>query len=285
MMDMPTVDAIGHWSPCIITVAPNGARKTHADHRALPMNDQEIAQTASLCRDAGAAMIHLHVRDSEGNHTLEPDIYNSAIEAIRHAVGDDLVIQMTTEAVGKYAPTEQMAAVKAVRPEAVSLAIRELVPDEASEPAAADFFVWLAEEGTMPQYILYSDEDVRRFEDLIGRGVIPERGLFVLFVLGRYAKDQRSAPADLVPFLCARSGDYPWAVCAFGPLEGACALTAAALGGHSRIGFENNMYMADGSLAPDNAALVAQSRIEVEKIGRPLADANHVREVFSNAAS
>ena len=56
-----------------------------------------------------------------------------------------MVIQVTTEAVGRYSPAEQMATVRALRPEAVSLALRELVPDAASEPDARAFFSFMAE--------------------------------------------------------------------------------------------------------------------------------------------
>ena len=57
--------------PCLIMVAPNGARKTKADHPALPITPAELAATASACLEAGAAAIHLHVRDRDGGHTLE----------------------------------------------------------------------------------------------------------------------------------------------------------------------------------------------------------------------
>lgn len=272
------------WPPFMIAVAPNGARKTTDDHPALPIEPAAIARAAAACADAGAAMIHLHVRDRERRHTLDPDAYKTAIDAIRQQAGDRIVIQITTEAVGMYEPAEQMASVRAVRPEAVSVAIRELAPDAAHESDAADFFGWLARENVMAQYILYSDEDVDRFADLRRRGIVPGDIPFVLFVLGRYTKNQESAPSDLLPFLSVWREPGQWALCAFGRREGACALTAATLGGHSRVGFENNFYLGDGTLAPDNAALVAQTRAGAELIGRPIADAAHVRTTFANAA-
>ena len=62
----------------------------------------------------------------------------------------------------------------------------------------------------------------------------------------------------MLPFLAAHDADCPWALCAFGRREGACVLTAAGLGGHVRVGFENNLRLADGRLAASNAELVAQ---------------------------
>lgn len=263
--------------PCLLMVAPNGARRTQADHPALPIAPADLARTAAACLEAGAAAIHLHVRDAAGQHSLDADRYRAALAAVRAAVGDRMILQITTEAVGRYRPEEQMACVRAVRPEAVSLALRELVPDAAHEPAAARFFAWLRAEAIWPQFILYDAEDVRHFKALRRRGVIPDGPAFLLFVLGRYLTDRLSRPADLLAFLQAADPHDIWAVCAFGAHEGACALTAAALGGHSRIGFENNLFLRGGSLAADNAALVAQAASGVSLVGRALATADDVR--------
>ena len=92
------------WQPLVLAVAPNGARKTKADHPALPIGPEELAETAKACAGAGASMIHLHVRDAEGQHSLDVGRYLAATEAIRAAVGEDLVIQiLNTEAQSGYA--------------------------------------------------------------------------------------------------------------------------------------------------------------------------------------
>ncbi|MDH3228256.1 MAG: 3-keto-5-aminohexanoate cleavage protein [Alphaproteobacteria bacterium] len=265
-------------APLILAVAPNGARKTRADHPAMPVTADECARAAAACRDAGAAMIHLHVRDADGKHSLDADTYVDAIAAVRRETGDGMIIQMTTEAVGIYRPEEQMAAVRAVRPEAVSMAIRELCPDEPAVGAFAGFLSWLKSESISPQFILYSPDDCERFADLRRLGVVPYDRPFVLNVLGRYTPDQKSVPANLLPFLQSGNGlAIDWAICAFGPRECACALTAAALGGHARVGFENNIHLADGSVAPDNAALVGQIADGTRLLGRGLADADRAR--------
>ncbi|MBA4231720.1 MAG: 3-keto-5-aminohexanoate cleavage protein [Ralstonia sp.] len=272
--------------PIAIAVAPNGARKTHADHPALPITPDELAACARQCVDAGAAMLHLHVRRPDGTHSLEPGDYRPAIAAVRHAVGDALVIQITTEAVGIYTPEQQMASVRALQPEAISAALRELAPDAAHEAEAARFFGELAAARTAIQYILYSADDVARYRDLRTRGVLPDTSHWVLFVLGRYSAGQHSDPTDLLQFLqaWADGGDLtanvPWAMCAFGPREAECALTAALLGGHARLGFENNMALPDGSTAPDNAALVTNLRRHLDALHRPLASAADLRSWF-----
>ena len=260
------------WEPLILAVAPNGARKTKADHPELPLSPEEIGRTAAACREAGAAMIHLHVRDEAGRHSLDPERYRAAIAAVEREAGRDFLIQVTSEAGGRYRPAEQMAMMRGLRPDYMSLALREILPDAASEGEGAAFLAWMAAEGIQPQYILYTAGDLARFRDLRARGLVPQARPFVLFVLGRYASDMTSEPGELLPFLEKGAPEHPWALCAFGPKETACALTAAALGGHARVGFENNLRLPDGAIAADNAALVAAVAQGAAALGRPLAD-------------
>ncbi|MDX1736619.1 MAG: 3-keto-5-aminohexanoate cleavage protein, partial [Alphaproteobacteria bacterium] len=93
----------------ILCVAPNGARKTRDDHAAIPISPAELASEAKACMDAGAAMIHLHVRDEAGRHTIAPEFYRPAIAAVREATDEDFIIQITTEAVGIYSNDQQIA--------------------------------------------------------------------------------------------------------------------------------------------------------------------------------
>jgi len=269
------------WTPLIITVAPNGARKTHQDHPALPMTADEIARDAVACRDAGAAMLHLHVRDQDGAHTLDIDLYRDAMVAVRDAVGDELIIQVTTEAVGHYTPDEQIALVRKLHPEAASVALKELTAD--GDAKAAAFYLWAHDEGIALQHILYTPEEVARLADLVHQDLVPCDNLSVLYVLGRYG-DGESQPGDLLPFLSAARDHnlHPklWSVCAFGAGEGAVALAALSLGGHVRVGFENNLYLNTKMIAPDNAALVGQVADGAHLIARPLCQAAEARALM-----
>ena len=277
---MPDVHEVEASTPVVVAVAPNGAYRQRRDHPRIPITRDAIVAEAIACRDAGAALLHLHVRDAEGRHLLDAEAYRDATAAIRRAVGDAIVVQITTEAAGRYARHAQFAVVRDVRPEAASVALREVVPDAASERDASAFFAWVRREGVMLQLILYAPDDVARYRDLRARAVIPEGRDFLLFVLGRHAAGQVSDPADLLPFLASHDGTTPWAACAFGPKEAACVITAAALGGHMRVGFENNVFLPDGSVAPDNAALVRNAAAGAALCGRPLARADDVRATF-----
>lgn len=266
-------------TPAIIAVAPNGARKLKPDHPAVPLSADELGLCAAQCQAAGAAMIHLHVREpASGRHSLDAGLYREAIKAVRREAGDDLIIQATSEAAGVYDRHQQMAAMRALMPEACSLAVREILPDAESEKEGSAFLTDLYKAGVMMQYILYADTDVQRFHELKARGIIPGDRHFVLFVLGRYTAGQKSEPVDLLPFLQDWSGsDGDFAVCAFGPKESACALTALGLNGHARLGFENNMLLSDGSTAPDNAALIRQTVQAAGVMGRSIAGVKAAR--------
>ncbi|MGI9504535.1 MAG: 3-keto-5-aminohexanoate cleavage protein [Geminicoccaceae bacterium] len=274
-------------APLVLMSAPNGARRTRSDHPNLPMTPDEIAADAKRVADAGATLLHLHVRDDSGGHSLDAERYRLAIEAVRAVVGERMVIQITTEAVGIYGPVAQMDVVRALRPEAVSLAIRELIPsDDPSEiEAGAAFFAWLREQRIAPHFILYSPEDVRRFNAYRAGGIIPQRSPFALFVLGRYVEPTEVRANDLLPFLAEHDMANPWSVCAFGRVESAAALIAAALGGHVRVGFENNLWRADGTLADGNADLVDQVASGARLMGRTPATIDQTRALIAQTAA
>ncbi|MGM4965349.1 3-keto-5-aminohexanoate cleavage protein [Tardiphaga sp. 1201_B9_N1_1] len=265
-------------SPVAIAVAPNGGRKVKADHPAVPLTPAELAVTAAHCLEAGAAMIHAHVRHPDGSHLLDAAAYRDAIAAIRSAVGDRLVIQITSEALGKYTPAQQCAVVQAVKPEAASLALRELVPDASEEQAFADLLGWMKRERATPQIILYDAQDAARLAEFRKRGLVPFEKLPVLFVLGRYTAGQTSHPADLLPFVAPGAPTFEhWSVCAFGAQETACVTAGALLGGHIRVGFENNELLPDGCRAKGNQDLVAAARRAIEAVGLKHATADELR--------
>lgn len=265
---------------CVLAVAPNGARRTHADHPAIPLTASALAETASACEAAGASLIHLHVRDSEGGHLLDAAAYREAIAAVREAVSGDFIIQVTTEAAGKYRPEEQMAVVRALAPEAVSMAVRELVPPGCDEGEAGAFFQWLGSRGVSSQYIVYSAGELERFNELRKRGVIPAGPASVLFVLGSYRHAKDGKPEEIDAFLTALEPGDEWSICAFGCYESQCVARAAVLGGHARVGFENNLWLPTGETAADNAALVGIARQAIESSGRQVASAREAREMF-----
>jgi len=271
----------GEKHKVILAVAPNGARRGKSDHPALPLTKDEILREAPAWRDAGVSLLHLHIRDSDGRHTLDPDLYKEVLGAVRDVVGRDMVLQMTTEAAGIFDRETQMAAVRAVRPEAVSIALSEILPSDAHKIEFAEFLEWMRTEGIAPQIILYDRDDLNRLIALAQEGTIDGSRTSVLYVLGRYSDGQTSNPVDLLSFLGTATLPFrDWMVCAFGPNESRCAALAALLGGHVRVGFENNFYLPDGAIAESNVALIAATSAMLGGLHVPLASAGDVRALW-----
>lgn len=258
-------------TPALIMVAPNGARRTKADHPKLPMTIAETAREAAHCREAGADAIHAHLRDADGGHVLDADGYRELTTAIRREAGSDMVVQITTEAVGRYSPEQQRALVDDVHPAAASVALREILPEGEDERVAEAFYGRCLDREIAIQHILYDTGDVRRMADLVRRGVIPDARLSLLFVLGRYAAGQVSSPADLVAFLAAlrEHALEPAATmtCAFGQGETASLACALAFGGNVRVGFENSLARPDGTLPETNAESVGRMATIAKALG------------------
>jgi len=242
-----------------IMVAPNGARRKRADHPAIPVTIAETVATAKACFEAGAGGLHAHVRDENEDHILDVGLYRELIAEMARQV-PDMMVQITTEAVGRYSAPQQRQLVRDVMPQAVSIGMKEMLSD-GDENAARELYHFAAESGIAVQHIVYSAEELAELGEHVESGIIPGDSLMLMLVLGRYTRDQQSDPAALEPFLATfdKSGlTADWAVCAFGRNETACLKAAFEAGGNARVGFENSLWNSDGSTARDNAERVAE---------------------------
>ena len=248
-----------HTLPLLIMAAPNGARKTKADHPHLPITIEEIVAEARNCYAAGAAMLHAHIRNQDGEHSLDSGKYKELLAALKEGV-PNMLCQITTEQVERFTPQDQARCLLEVQPNYASVAIREIIGDGTKK--AIDYAMGILNEaqscGVRLQYILYDLEDLELLRNLSESHML-NTPIDVLFVLGKYSSAQQSSLSDLDAFLAAeRSFIRHWMVCAFGASEHEIMVKTASLGGQARIGFENNLYLRDGSLAPSTAALIQQ---------------------------
>jgi 3-keto-5-aminohexanoate cleavage enzyme len=264
-------------------VAPNGARRLKTDHPRLPVTADELATEAKACRAVGASAIHVHVRDGNQQHSLDPALYRDAIASIRR-VCPDIVIQTTTEAAGIFQLDQQIASVESLRPPYLSYSIAELTSQ--GEARAEHFLAWAAEAGIAIQFILYREADISLLTRLhrakrLHLSDVPR----VLLVAGRYSATQNS---DLAEFdaLYARfraSGlheESVWMTCAFGRGEMACLERTIELGGHARVGFENAIVDSSGLRARDNAERVSIVADLAARHGRRLACPNEAARIL-----
>ena len=252
-----------------LMVAPNGARRGKADHKALPITLEETVATAVACQKAGADGLHLHVRDKEGKHSLDTGLYREAIAALERAA-PDLFLQVTSEAAGRYSADAQRAMIRELRPPSVSVALREMLRARSETSNARAFYAWAHAGGVDVQHIVYSARELNWLLECIDQEVVPGTHHQLQLVLGSYAGSVLPRPRDLEAYLAllsARRADltFDWMVCAFGSAETACLAHAAALGGKVRVGFENSLWNADGSLARDNAARVVEVRAVIDE--------------------
>lgn len=242
-----------------LMVAPNGARLGKADHPALPITLPEIVETARACHAAGADGLHLHLRDGAGKHILDAGLYREAVSELAHAL-PEMAVQITTEAVGLYHAAHQRDVALNAGASLVSASIREIMTDT-DRATAHRFFHQCHEARIALQFILYDMSDLALLKSVLPPEMFSAPALQIIYVLGRYSTNRDSTPEDLRPFLdWMDTADWrpDWAVCAFGRGETACLQRAYEHGGKLRVGFENSLWSADGTIARDNAQRVRE---------------------------
>ncbi len=253
----------------LIAVAPNGARKSKEDHPELPLTAEELGAEAKACMEAGAGMIHLHVRDKLGHHSLSVDYYQEAITQIKQQTDDGIFIQVTTEAVGKYTPDEQFGMIHVLKPAGVSIAIREI--RKLDDLDVYENFNLMRENNIFPQIILYNHLDLSRYLTWLDEGILPGKAYPVLLVLGKSHAQGAFQLDDL-----HREIDVPASsimVCAFGDEEFPACKQAVNRDWNVRLGFENNMLLENGDVAKSNAALIQEMSRYIQSIQKQLASA------------
>lgn len=252
-----------------IMAAPNGARRMQADHPKLPVKIPEIVQTAAACLEAGADALHLHVRDENGQHSIDPGLYREALGELE-AVLPTMPVQVTTESAGVYDVTAQLKMLESLKPSWASISLRETALDRG---LAQRIYERCALNSTKIQHIIYDKNDAKILAGWQALGLIEEEPS-VLLVLGRYSKNLSSDPDELESFLGSLPTVGNWMLCAFGPNEHASLLKAAALGGDLRVGFENSVVKADGTPWVDMAESVSALRKALDVQSAPLPQAS-----------
>lgn len=234
-----------------IMAAATGARRTKTDHPGIPITIPESVACARACFDAGANAFHLHIRDDNEQHSIDPGRYAEALAEMKRAL-PDMPVQVTTESGGIFDVPTQFATLRDLKPDWASLCVREVARDRHLAPHVYNH---CRDQGTKIQHILFDEDDARLLGNWQRKGWI-EEDPSVILVLGRYTADMNSDPAALEPFLAALPPVGKWMLCAFGPNEHACLVKAAALGGDVRVGFENSYVQADGTPWPDMPASI-----------------------------
>lgn len=263
----------------IITAAPTGNVPTKEMTPHLPVTPAEIAETAVRCREAGAALIHIHARDDAGRPTLDPEIFARTHRLITERT--DLVVQISTGGRAGMAIEARAAAVRLLRPEMASLTTGSMNwpthvyenPPEVIETLAAA----MKEAGTKPEMEIFEPGMIANALRLVEKG-LANPPLHFDFVLGNRGSFPAS-PKNLLFLSESIPAGATWTVAAVGRWQLPMAVLAIVIGGHVRVGLEDNIHYRKGELAT-NAQLVARVARLAAELGRPVATPNEARKIL-----
>ncbi|MFC1654419.1 3-keto-5-aminohexanoate cleavage protein [Myxococcota bacterium] len=267
----------------IVTVAPVGSIPTREDSAHIPITPEEIGAEARRSVEAGAAIVHLHVRDPQsGEPTANAEVFRAGLEAVRAET--DAVTQITTGGGATtlgLGPEERLQAVLDLKPEMASLNAGSVNfgrkvfsnPTEVIEMYARE----MDRAGVMPEFEIYERGMIENVKKLVlGPGLIKCRTR-MSFVLGI----QGGCPAsvdDLAHMRSCLPPDTSWQIIAIGRHQIPLGAVGVVMGGDVRVGMEDNLYLEKGVLATSNAELVEKMVRVIRELGREPASPSEARK-------
>ena len=269
--------------PLIISAAITGSITTRQQLRWLPVTPAEIADSAVEAAEAGAAVVHIHVREEDGTPSARAELYRETFERIRER-SDVLICATTGSGGGVFGEEERLAALP-LETELASLDCGSMNFGERIFENPPRFLRVLAQEitsrGIVPEIECFDLGMVQNVRWLEMEGLLPgpSRRWWFQFCLGV----RGGAPCDAQTLIAMRSllpDGAEWSVLGIGRGQLPVNLIALVEGGHIRTGLEDNIYYRKGELAESNAQLVDRIvRLAVE-VGRPVATAAQAREML-----
>lgn len=265
----------------LVTVAPTGGVHGKESHPDLPETPAEIAETAAACEDAGASVIHLHARKENGERAFSRDRFQELTEAVREAT--DMVIQHSTGGTG--VPLEER--LNPLRtdpaPEMASLDMGPLnrykhLTSENPRGMVDALYEEMRERGIKPEMEVFNPGHLNEVREFLDRADVAEPPyLGVLFGGGTLTP---AHPRNLLNVVDNLPDGARFNTLATGPHQLPLTTMGILLGGHVRVGFEDNLYFRKGELAESNAQLVERARRIAELLGRPVATPEEARKLL-----
>lgn len=281
-------------SKAIITAAITGGIHTPSMSPYLPVTPRQIADEAVRAAEAGAAVVHIHAREpEEGKPSAEAGHFGEILDGVKQR--SNVIVCITTGGGLGHTTEQRVAAVKRYSPELASLnggslnfALFQVLdtPKEFQyewEPrylgmtedfifpntfkTLREFAAHFKEEETKPEFEIYDSGMINNLAYLIDKGRI-QKPVYLQFVFGILG----GMPATMKNLMFLHEtaveliGDFQWSVCAAGKHQFSMCTTSLLLGGHARVGLEDNLYLEKGVLAKSNAEQVAK----IIRIGREL---------------
>ena len=284
--------------PVIVTCALTGAGEATSRSSYVPITPEQIASEALAARAAGAAIVHIHVRDPQtGKPSRDPSLYREVVRRIRNA-GSDVLINLTTGVGARFVPADEdpnrNAMPGMVKPEERMAHVLELRPDICSLDIATMNF------GTYA-FVNIPDHVERMARAIRDAGVKPELEVFDLghATLAGYLHQRGlfadppwlqlclgvpwGAPATTEAMLAMKQllpSGANWSAFGIAGQEFPMVAQAVILGGHVRVGLEDNLYLSRGQLSPGNAPLVERAVRIIRELGEEVSSPGEARKIL-----
>ncbi|MBC7544619.1 MAG: 3-keto-5-aminohexanoate cleavage protein [Candidatus Sericytochromatia bacterium] len=269
-------------SPLVITAAICGGELTRDDTPHLPLTPEELATEATACAAAGAQVIHLHVRDAAGVPSQDPAIFDRTLRLIRERC--DALVQFSTGGAVTATAEERLAPVLQVDPGpdfvTFSLGTMNFGRDVFynAVPLMETFAKTFLVRGFKPEIEIFDAGMLDTLKRFIKKGLItlPAHVDFVLGVPGGMAASLR----NLLFLVESLPDGCTWTVAGVGAAQLTLGAHGIALGGHVRVGLEDNIYFRKGELSQGSAPLVARMARIAHELDRPLATVQQTRQLL-----
>ena len=266
----------------IITAAICGAEVTKEHNPAVPYTKEEMVREAKAAYDAGAAVIHVHVREDDGTPTQSKARFAEILPAIQEACPGAILIPSTGGATGmtpeeRLQPTELMPEMATLDCGTCNFGDDIFVNDM---PTMRAFGKRMLENNIKPEYECFELGHIDTILGMAKKGEVPAYPMQFNFVLGVHGCTPASVE-NLAFFASKIPADATWTVSGVGRAAWTMAAAAIAMGGNVRVGFEDNIYLGKGQKAASNGELVAKVVRIAKELGREIATPAEAREILS----
>lgn len=284
--------------PTILSCAVTGNITTVAQTPHLPVTPEQIARASLDAAGAGASIVHIHVREPDGRPSMSLAYYREVVERIR-AADTDVIINLTTGPGQRFIPSEADPAVAApgttlmrperrvehilaLRPEICSLDFNTMYSGDSVVINTPGNIAVMAEAirsaGTRPEIEVFDSGDLQLANHFIREGLIDAPALFQIVLGVRYGAI--ATPETLIYLRSLLPPGSHWAAFGVGRWEFPMLAQTWLLGGHVRVGLEDNIYLEKGVLAQSNAVLVQKAVRILRALGGRPATAGEAREIL-----
>ena len=265
--------------PLIITVAPVGAEVTKKDNPNVPYTPEEIAEECYKAWNEGASLAHIHARNEDGSSTQDPEVYARIIELIKAKT--NLIIQISVGGEIGMSVAERVGPVS-LKPEMATLTCGTCNFGNgifANSQKDIEFFAKaMKENGVRPEFEIFEAGMIETAKRLAKKKLVelPGHFDFVMGVPGAITGE----PSSLAHLITLLPQGSTWTVAGIGRHELPLGALAVILGGHVRVGFEDNIYYSRGVLAKSNGELVSRMVRLANELGRPVAMPSDARKIL-----